>query len=147
MGAHRGGRSLCAFGHIILSGICLSLVIHAQYVLVVAAGESTLVGFNPASWVLLLHQVPARLRQAVLVEWNPIDCPLHPSIADTGGHVHSRQLDLAPSPLLWPVVCIAWSSATGSDDGNLRVGCIEGEVVRSFALELSAHHHRPLSPM
>ena len=37
-----------------------------EYVLVMTAGESTLVCFNPASWVLLLHQVPARLRQAVL---------------------------------------------------------------------------------
>ena len=93
-----------------------------------------------------------------LVEWNPIDCPLHPSVAHTGWYVHSRQLDLAPSPLthesiglnsflplLWPVVGIAWSSATCSDDRNLRVGCIEGEVVRSFSLELSAHHHRPLA--
>ena len=37
-----------------------------EYVLVMAAGESTLVGFNPASWVLLLNQVAARLGQAVL---------------------------------------------------------------------------------
>ena len=96
--------------------------------------------------------------QSYLVEWNPIDCPLNTSVANTGWYVHSGKLDLAPGPIIlgltkrlnsplplfWPVVCIAWPSATCSDDRNLRVGLIKGEVVWSFALELSGHHHRPL---
>ena len=33
-----------------------------KYVLVMTARKSALVGFNPASWVVLLHKVTTRLR-------------------------------------------------------------------------------------
>ena len=91
-----------------------------------AAGESSLIGLNPASGVVLLHKVAARLGQTVLqsgdqgkqetlqvdiktvnnmlqneshlVERDSVDRSLHPSVADTGGHVHPRELDLASGP-------------------------------------------------
>ena len=33
-----------------------------------------------------------------LVEWDSIDRSLHPGVADTGGHVHPGELDLASGP-------------------------------------------------
>ena len=88
-----------------------------------AAGESSLISLNPAGGVVLLHKVAAGLGQTVLqsgdqgkqgtlqvdiqtvtymlqteshlVERDSVDRSLHPRVADTSGHVHPRQLDLA----------------------------------------------------
>ena len=91
-----------------------------------AAGESSLISLNPASGVVLLHKVAAGLGQTVLqsgdqgkqetlqvdiqtvnnmlqneshlVERDSVDRSLHPRVADTGGHVHPGELDLASGP-------------------------------------------------
>ena len=93
-----------------------------------AAGKSPLISLNPASGVVLLHKVPAGLGQTVLqsgdqdqgkqatlqvdirtvnnmlrteshlVERDSVDRSLHPRVADTSGHVHPGELDLASGP-------------------------------------------------
>ena len=89
-----------------------------QEVLVVAARQSSLVCVNPASGILLLHQITLWLWEAIFPERDTIDGTLYACVADACGGIQTGQVQGGPTSEFWPMVGKVRACTTGSDDGN-----------------------------
>ena len=102
-------------------------------VLVVAAGQPSLVRVHPAGGILLLHEVAPGFREAVLGEGDAVDGALYSGVADARGGVQTGEVQGRPAPKFWPVIGKVWARSAGSDDWKGRRG---GGVKRVVILRL-----------
>ena len=84
----------------------------------VAARQSSLVCVNPASGILLLHQITLGLWEAIFPKGNAIDSALNACVTDTCGGIQTSQVQGRPASEFWAMVGKVRACPTGSDDGN-----------------------------
>ena len=84
----------------------------------VAARQSSLVCVNPASGILLLHQISLGFWEAVFAKGNTVDGALYACVADTCGGVQTSKLQGGTTPEFWAMVGKVRACSTSSDDGN-----------------------------
>ena len=84
----------------------------------VAARQSSLVCVNPASGILLLHQITLGLWEAIFPKRYAIDGALYACVADTCWGIQTSKVQGGPTSEFWPMVGKVRTCSTGSDDGN-----------------------------